>query len=303
MKKYYAAIAVVIALIACPRLACAKIFPVPVAAADPLAAASRPGVPAGMDGAFEYGNYAFAHDDIDSFYFRLSASPVFFDLGNVFALGGNFESILMCGPVPASDTPVNIADFWMNAVQFQYGLYASLALPLPGRPHLLAEYSRTSQHDLRPQYSQVSYDLLIGGVAPPEFSLGPVSLRTYVRAGYGSLLAFWQSSLPQPRISWLLMPSAEAELPLGAVSVVARAYPDIFVDRYTKLIDADWFAEAGVALVKGGESTELLMTLYDTRDSELLVDPVTGGRIAHPTFEFGLAVRFSYDRAHPPPAR
>lgn len=291
MKNRCPAIVAAIALLACPRLAFGKIFPLPVAAADPLAAASRPGLPAGMDGAFEYGNYAFAHDDVDSFYFRLSASPVVFDLGDTFALGANFESILMCGPVPATDTPVNIAAFWMNAVQFQYGLYASLALPLPGRPHLLAEYSRTSQHDLRPQYSQVSYDLLMGGVAWPEYGLGPVALRSYVRAGYGSLFAFWQSALPQPRISWLLMPSAEAELPLGGFSIVARLYPDIFIDRYTKHLDADWFAEAGAAIVKCGESTELLLTLYATRDSELLAGAV------HPAFEFGLSVRFSYDRA------
>ena len=280
-------------LMSFPRLAFCKIFPLPAAVADPLSAASSQGLPAGMDGAFEYGNYAFSHDDIDSFYFRLGGSPVFFTLGDAFALGGNFESILMCGPVPSSDTPANIADFWMNAVQFQYGLYASLALPLPGAPHLLAEYSRTSQHDLRPQYSQVSYDLLAGGIAPSEFSLGPVLCRSCVRAGYGSLFGFWQSALAQPRISWFLMPSIEAELPLGGFRAVARAYPDIFIDRYTDQVDADWFAEAGVAFVKGGDSTELLLTLYDSRNSELLAYAV------HPTFEFGLTARFSYDRASP----
>jgi hypothetical protein len=292
-KACFAFAAALLASLLMPKAAAAKDFPESVLATDPLAAAARPGVPAGMNGAFEYGNYALAHDDVDSFYFRLSGSPVIFAIGDSFALGGDFESILMCGPVSAGDTPANIAAFWMNAVQFQYGVYASLALPLQGRPRLLAEYARTSQHDLRAQYSQVSYDLLIGGVAAPELALGPVSLRSSLRAGYGSLFAFWHSSLAQPRMSWMLLPSAEAEFPLGLCSLVARVYPELFIDRYSSSLDADWFAEAGAAFVEGGDSTELLLTLYGTRDSEMLAGA------AHPTFELGLALRFSFGRARP----
>ncbi len=298
MKKPYLAVAAALVLLLSSPPARCKDFPEAVVAVDPLAAATRPGLPSGMGGAFEYADYAFAHDDVDSFYFRLSASPVFCDFDEDFALGGIFESILMCGPVKPGTSAANIADFWMNAVQFQYGLYASLALPLAGRPHFLAEYSRTSQHPLgSPDYafSQVSADLLVLGIAPRTFSLGPVAVRSYVRGGYGSLFAFWQSSLPQPRISWLLKPAAEAELPLrGACALVARAYPEFFIDRFTGLPDADWFAEAGIIFAKGRDSTECLFTLYDTRDSELLAPPAV-----HPTFEAGIAIRFSYDRARP----
>ena len=279
----------------------AKDFPDPVLAADPLGAASRGSLPAGMGGAFESGNYAFAHDDVDSFYFRLSSSPVFFDLSDSFALGGIFDSILMCGPVKAGTTAANIADFWMNAVQFQYGLYASAALPFPGGPRLLAEYSRTSQHPLRSPdftFSQVSADLLLLGVAAPAFALGPLRLRSSLRGGYSSLFAFWQSSLPQPRISWLLKLAAEAELPLrGACFLVARAYPELFLDRYSSALDADIFAEAGVVFAQALDSAEILLTLYQTRNSDLLEAPAV-----HPTFEAGLALRFSYDRARPPAA-
>ena len=297
-KKRYLAVPAALALFfSSPPLQC-KDFPEAVVAVDPLAAATRPGLPSGMGGAFEYADYAFAHDDVDSFYFRLSASPVLCDFGDSFAMGGIFESILMCGPVKPGTEAANIADFWMNAVQFQYGLYASFALPLAGRPHLLAEYSRTSQHPLgSPDYtfSQVSADLLVIGIAPPKFGLGPVAVRSYVRGGYSSLFAFWQSSLPQPRISWLLKPAAEAELPLrGACALVVRAYPEIFIDRNTNLPDADCFAEAGIILAKGGDSAECLITLYDTRNSELLAPPAV-----HPTFEAGIAIRFSYDRAGP----
>ncbi len=296
MRKLYPSLAAVLALLLSPVPARCKDFPEPVLAADPLGASSRPGTPAGMGGAFEYGNYFAAHDDIDSFYFRIGASPVFLDIGDSFALGGTYESVLMCGPVPAGDTPANIAAFWMNSVQFEYGLYASLALPGPARDfHILAEYGRTSQHPLRPTYSEVTADILMLGIAFPELRAGGFSALSYLRGGYRDLFAFWQSELSKPRVSWILKPALEASLDLGdGLLVVARAYPEVFIDRYDERLDANIFAETGLALAKGKESAELLFTLFGTRDSDMLR---TG---AHPTFEAGFALRFSYDRARPP---
>ena len=295
MRKARFALVAALALFTFVRPAPCKDFPEPVLAADPLAASSGAGLPAGMGSSFEYGNYAFSHDDVDSFYFRLGASPVILDIGHSFALGAVYESVLMCGPVPSGDVAANVAGFWMNAVQFEYGLYASLALPLPGRPHLLGEYSRTSQHNLRSQYSEVSADILVLGLALPRFSLGPADILSSLRAGNSSLFAFWRSTLPQPRISWFLKPAVEAELPLGgACALVVRAYPEIFIDRFSGLLDTNLFAEAGIALEKGQDSSEILFTLYATRDSDLLRG------VAHPTFEAGLALRFSHDRARSP---
>jgi hypothetical protein len=274
----------------------AKDFPEAVLQVDPLAASSSTGVPAGLGGSFEYGNYCIAKDgDVDSFYMISSLCPVLFNLNGTFALGGIYQTDLLCGPVAPGQTAANVAAFWMNAIQFEYGLYASLALPIEGRPHLLAEYSRTSQHPLgdRDQYSQVSADLLILGIAPAEFSIGPVRILSYLRAGYSSLFDFWQSSLPEPRISWLLKPAIEAELPLlGRCSFVARAYTEFFIDRNTERPDANYFAEAGLAISEGSLDDELLFTIYDTRDSDLLANA------ANPTFEAGLSVRISASRMH-----
>jgi hypothetical protein len=280
-----------------PGPTAAKDFPEPVLAADPLAAASRPGLPAGMGGSFEYGNYAVAHDDVDSFYLRLSASPVFFRLGDAFALGGSYESVLMCGPVAASDTAANIAAFWMNAIQFEYGLYASFALPGlgPRGPHILAEYARTSQHPFvgRTQYSEVSADILMTGIAFPELRLGSFSALSYLRLGYRDLFDFWQSELPKPRVWLVAKPAIEARYPIneGGIFAVARAYPEIFIDRYKEALDANIFAETGIAFGKGQDSAEILFTIYGTRDSDLLRNS------AHPTFEAGISFRFSSDRA------
>jgi hypothetical protein len=271
-----------------------KDFPEPPALVDPLASAAGPGAAAGLGAAFEYGNYCLSHDDVDSFYFRVGASPVLFAHGDGFALGGNYESVLMCGPVPTGDTPATVAAFWMNAIQFEYGLYASLALP--GGVHALAEYSRTSQHPFagRSQYSAVSADILMLGLASPRLRAGPARIDFYARFGYRDLYDFWEASIPKPRASWILKPAAEARLPLsGRLSAVARAYPEVFYDRKAERLDADAFGEAGLSLDGEAESEELLFTIYGTRDSELLKNE------AHPCFEAGLSLRFSRGRSGP----
>jgi hypothetical protein len=294
------------ALFLAPRQASCKDFPEPVAVADPLEASAGPGIPAGLGAAFEHGSYLFAHDDIDGFYMRVGASPVILDLGGIFALGGNYEAILMCVPVPEGETPVNIAAFWMNAVQFEYGLYASLDLgraiaPLRGKAgaglRFLAEYSRTSQHPLRHEYSEEADDILMVGISMPERTLfpgraaGELRLRCCLRIGWRELFAFWQSTLPQPRISWIAKSEAEALLPLaGRLGLVVRVYPEVFLDRRSKSIDANLFSEAGLSLGRDAFRDELLATLYATGDSDML------DGVAHPTFEAGLAIRFSAGR-------
>jgi hypothetical protein len=287
-------LAVAILLLA-PEVAEAKDFPESVLSVDPLAAAAHPGIPAGIGGAFEYSNYLFAHDDVDSFYLHSSLSPVFFDSGGAFALGAIYETVLMCGPVGTGQTAANVAAFWMNAVQFEYGLYAGVRLPGTTGLHLLAEYARTSQHPLHSgniySYSEVSADILMLGLSLPRFEPGPVELRSYLRLGYRDLFDFWQSTLPKPRVSWICKPAVEARLPLREpFCLVARAYPELFIDRYKRALDANFFGEAGIALARGIYDDELLLTFYGTKDSDMLKDG------PHPTFEAGLVFRFAVSR-------
>ena len=209
----------------------------------------EPGLPSGMDGAFEYGDYAFAHDDVDSFYFRLSASPGPLRLRRQSSpWAGYFEIILMCGPVPPAILAANIADFWMNAVQFQYGLYASLALPLPGRPHLLAEYSRTSQHDLRPEYSAGLLSTSLSSASPRRSSawapspFDPTSGEATARSSRSG-----RAACPAAHI---LASHAGGR---GRAAPRAFRWSRARIRRSSSIAirissDADWFAEAGVAL-------------------------------------------------------
>jgi hypothetical protein len=274
----------------------AKNFPLSLLVVDPLAAAWEPGIPAGLGGSIEYGNYLFSHDDADSFYLRSSVSPVIAKVGESFALGAHYETDLFCGPVAEDETAVNIAAFWMNAFQFAYGLYSAYRLPGPLGLDLLAEYSRSSQHPLRPAYSQVAADILMCGLALPRLESDGISASAYLRAGYRDLFGFWQSSLPKPRISWVMEPAAEIRYSLsGSLALVARANPELFIDRYTNRFDANFFAEAGLALTKSELDDEFLFTLYATRDSDLLLNT------AHPTFEAGLSVRLSAFRLSPRP--
>ena len=150
---------------------------------DGLSRPSRPGdgpfsVASAMGADLEYGDYALSHDDFDSFYLAVDANPVFFRIGERLALGCYFASILMCGPVPEEDTPANIAAFWMNSVQFEYGLRETVAPFSGGRQglHLTLEYARTSQHPLRPLFSEVASDILRLGLTPPVFARGRVRI-------------------------------------------------------------------------------------------------------------------------------
>jgi hypothetical protein len=93
----------------------------------------------------------------------------------------------------------------------------------------------------------------------------------------------------------MLKPAIEARYALGRdFFAVARTYPQVFIDRFKERLDADIYAEAGIAIGKGADSVECLFSLYGTQDSELLDDKAT------PTFEAGISVRFSYDRARLP---
>jgi hypothetical protein len=297
MHSTKGALAILVAAALLPSALGAKDFPESTFAIDPAAFAREKGLPTGMGGSFEYGNYLFSHDDVDSFYLRSSLSPALLRLGDRFTLGGLYESVLMCGPVPSGDTAANIAAFWMNALQFEYGLYASYRLPGSLGLDLVAEYSRTSQHPMRPAYSEVATDILMGGIALPRLELGPIEGLGYLRIGYRDLAAFWQSSLPKPRVSWVAKPALEARAalpraaPHGAeLYCVLRLYPELFIDRYTKALDANLFAEGGLALSKGRYDDELLLTLYSTKDSDLLRGE------AHPAFEAGLSVKLAAER-------
>jgi hypothetical protein len=272
-----------------------KDFPEPVLAVDPLRTAERTGIAPGMGGSLEYGYFQLSHDIWDLFYFRVEATPVFVNFGDVFAIGGRYESILMCGPVLPTEGPASIMEFTINAVQFEYALYGAVDLGIVGlgtighgSAHLLAEYSRTSQHPFRSQFSQIASDILKTGVTLPRIEFGRLGFSSAIRLGYHDLFDFWKSPLGKPRTEWILQPMLELELNIArGTGLVLRAYPEIILDRYAGSVDAMINLESGLSLARGAERIDLLFTMYGTRNSEMLSD------VVHPTLEMGLALRIS----------
>ncbi|MDP3176315.1 MAG: hypothetical protein Q8M76_00340, partial [Spirochaetaceae bacterium] len=208
---------------------------------------------------------------------------------------GSFAAILMCCPVPAGVTPANIAAFWMNSVQFEYALRATIdPWPESARPHLLFEYGRYSQHPLRGIFSEVTADILTAGLSLPPVKNGKLTLLSCLRAGYHDIFDFWQSSLGPPRASWILKPQAEIEFEAApGFYLAARAYPSFFLDRHDDRWKADIAAEAGLSLGQDRTRMEFLFVLYGSEDSEILQDE------EHATFEAGFAFRMATDRAAP----
>jgi hypothetical protein len=268
----------------------AKDFPESILAVDPLRASDKTGMAAGMGASLEYGNFTFAHDVWDLFYFRVEASPVIVNIRDIVAVGGRYESILFSGPVLPSEKAASIMEFTINAVQFEYGLYGALDLGPVGLhgAHLLAEYARTSQHPFRSQFSQVSADILKAGISFAPIEYGRFRASPAFRAGFHDLFDFWNSPLPKPRTEWILMSMLELDLRIAdGTDITARFYPELFRDRLAGSIDGVVHLESGLSLVRGAERLELLFTLYATGDSEMLK------QTAHPALEMGLALRMS----------
>ena len=160
-------------LLAAAAQTAARDFPEPLELSDPwlaIAAGSLSRIDAtpplllapAAYGDFAYHDYTFSDGPHDSFSLRTRVGGVPVAFGPV-ALGLYWSSFLLVGPIEPTDDAASIAEWWMNAVQFEYGLIAAVHLPRPFRSITL-EYGRTSQHPLRSGYSEISSDVVSAGV-------------------------------------------------------------------------------------------------------------------------------------------
>lgn len=198
----------VVLLVTLPAAAAARDWYEPTAVINPLLLRSYE-APAVFPGGFAetiYANQVFQDGRYDTFQINARSGHTIFAAPR-FALSATYGSYLMNGPVNEGGTPGSRLQWLMNAVQFEYGFYAAYDL---GPLYLLGEYSRTSQHPFRKEFSQVSSDLIKFGFAPPRLSLGPVELYGFIRFGYSAIFDFWESRLEQPRAEWLMQPSVRA---------------------------------------------------------------------------------------------
>ncbi len=202
----------------------ARDWPEPPRVTDPLLSIESPGIEASGFAMVEYDYQALRSSYDDLFQINalsaLSVASLFPQRRLVQGAGVavSYGSYLMNGKAQEGDSPGSRLQWMMNAVQFEYGIY--LALRLLGLD-LVADYSRTSQHPFRDQYSQVASDVLRAGVLARVPMPLAVQTLLAVRVGSVDLFDFWESKLPKPRTRLVLAPELWLERPLGSFAVGA----------------------------------------------------------------------------------
>ena len=261
-------------------------FPDPIPIIDP----GRPAEAARQNGqflpysggSFEYDYALMHHSDEELFMLRTDFYAALFQQ-NGFALGFRFTPLLLAGPVQPSETAASVAEFWLNAVQFEYGLHASCRLS--GDWRLLGEYSRMSLHPLRSGFAETAYDILKLGVAPPPLFPGPFRIEAFLRAGYHGLFRFWQSDLYPYRVRYSIAPRIRLEHMQGK-GLFADVEPNLLLLR-PEGVGYEIFSELGVRIPSGGGVLEIYLRTRLSDDSELLAAAKSPAALA------GLGMRIS----------
>jgi hypothetical protein len=246
---------------------------------DPFRLARREGgaiLPGGVSD-FGYHTYVFLDGPHDLFSLR-QRTAVAFAAGAGVGLTGYYDTYLLIGPVTPGEDAFSIAEWNMNAVQFEYGVIA--ATPIGGF-NVALEYGRTSQHPLRGGYSEVSADILEIAVYGPRFHLSRSSWDVGVRAAWLDLFDLWQSPLLAPRTA------ARFELPVAGSASIAilpgleavwRLWPRLILTRVEDAwpyadtrprVQTELDAEAGIRFSRHS-ALEILIELFRTADSEQL---------------------------------
>jgi len=229
-----------------------------------------------------YNNHLFVPGKDDSFNMGGLGSFTLLDLDSVFALNLYWGTYLLVGPVAADETPATVAEWWMSALQFEYGIVSAWNC---AEAHLSMEYARTSQHPWRRAYSQVTTDALRLGITMGGMKWRAISTDLRLAVGYIDLFDFWQSSVPKPRTAWAASPAVRTEYRLTpGFSLFGKLQLDALVLREGGH-DADFWAELGLEAGRGTGRLQFYLDYYHSNDSEELE------QASSPAALFGLGFR------------
>ena len=241
-----------------------------------------------------YRNYLFRNSMWDQFHIEGYGHQSLFDLAP-FRLGVFYSSILLSGPLNEGETPGAAAAPWqMNAIQFEYGVVATVDLPAsrPARLAVIAEYSRRSYHPLRPRlFDDPAADILRGGFAVMDMRpkrITGIALDAMVRAGWVELYDFWGApSIVDPRALYVLNLAVEVRQDIGleGASLFANAATDVIALRAGG-VAADVSLQAGLSAGTGPARLELYLEAYHSDDTEQLPDAPSRATL------FGWGARF-----------
>jgi len=255
----------------------------------PLDVPGEPGALNGYYGLLEAGAYAFMSDSRECFYIKGTGAPTLYRYGDRFAANLFFSSILINGPVGADETPANIANFWMNGAQFEYG--ANLGFR-GGAFDFAWSYARASLHPLRSGFSDAAADRQILRARRKGIALGQAELVLSLSAEWDDLYDFWNDpSLGKPRTLVAVSPSLRIESPVPGLDpdgTDSRLYalfaPDVVFTR-AGTVETDFYGEAGFRKNRA-VGADFFLQAYYSRDTEMVADA------RHEAFYAGLGVRF-----------
>lgn len=251
----------------------ARDFPVPFAMGNPFSLADERGLLPGGHADVGYHHYTFLKGPHDLFSIRQRTAVSLLDTGRL-AAGFSYQNHLLVGPVKPGEDPFSIAEWNMNAIQFDYGAVVGVRLP----PVLTFEYGRTSQHPLRGGYSEVSTDFIQLSVYAEPLTWPRGALLTGLRFAHVDLYDFWDSPLRRPRTRYRVEVPLEGrwEPASQGLLIVARAWPRILFMRaegaweYAKIdppVQTEIDAEVGIRFERRS-AIELVLEFYSTADSE-----------------------------------
>ena len=193
----------------CPDTLHARDFPEPLPAFDALSGVD-PDSPILLPASYlqlRYDNYTFHSSVTDDFQIQALGSFTLLQYEGLAALKLSYGTFLLVGPLAPGDVAASAAKWWMNSVQFQYGLYGAFNL---AGAHLLLEYSRLSNHPLRSQrtptesFENPASERIATGIVLPTLQFGNLRSVFYYRTGFVDLFDYWKAkNIPKPRNFWL----------------------------------------------------------------------------------------------------
>lgn len=265
----------------------ARDFPDSPTISDPWSVIERrPGIqlaPA-VHGDISFHDYALLSGPHDLFSVRARFGGVPVAVGPV-AIGARWASFLLVGPLDPGDQAASVAEWWMNAVQFEYGIYAGIRLGRLIRSASI-EYARTSQHPFRSGFSEIASDVVAAGLWPDRLvrrSAGgkEMTFHTGAVVSHVDLYDFWQSTLKKPRTLLRFTVPLKATIQLvesnaGRIGVAVQTEPRLLILRTEGINDsADVVPRAqaeidleAVLFLAGDARFEAGIEFFTTQDSE-----------------------------------
>ncbi len=256
----------------------ARDFPEPLPAFDALAGIDTDS-PTLLPSSYlqlRYDNFTFRSSVTDDFQIQALGSFTLFQYGGVVALKLSYGTFLLVGPLAPGDVAASAAEWWMNSVQFQYGVYGAFNI---GGAHLLLEYSRLSNHPLRSQrtatesFENPASERIATGIVLPEIKIGSSSSSLYYRTGFVDLFDYWKAkNIPKPRNFWLHRFGLDTYYPVHpSVGGFVEATVDLLSLREGGW-DVAWTGTIGFELPSRGGRVRLFLTSVWNNDTEEIVE-------------------------------